>query len=453
MEKLTFISEQQQKLSKFLCRIKTENSVSESMEIEGYQCSCSDDESHKENVQNTETTEEVCDSSSRERTPEQPEPTTSKRIQRGSAKKTFKRTQSSRLDSSDSEEDKTLNEIRNNQSHKKRSHSKVTSEDSDSDIRKPKRRAKNIISDDSDEENENTKDVRAKYSKKASRIINLESENEVEADSESNEEEPKEDSSTSEEVNTDSFVVSDSDSVKGKSTAQLMKKYATNDEDTELSQENSNDINEQQLEVDPVALTDAKLEEIKLSLISRPKPDELHDQPEGLKKILLDHQLHGLKFMIWRENEAVSGGIIADEMGIGKSAEVIALIVQQKENQIDDEEGGATLIITDLSLIEQWHNEFKKFCKPNVLKCYSFYAKDQKPIDKIARKYDVVITNYSVISSAFMKKKSFLEVDWERIVLDEAHGIRNPETQKASACLSLTAKYRWVVSGSPVQVR
>lgn len=66
------------------------------------------------------------------------------------------------------------------------------------------------------------------------------------------------------------------------------------------------------------ALTIEKLEEICGNIADRPEPDCLVEAPKHLKVTLMKHQLHGVKFMMWRETKKPRGGILADDMGLGK---------------------------------------------------------------------------------------------------------------------------------------
>jgi DNA repair protein RAD16 len=45
------------------------------------------------------------------------------------------------------------------------------------------------------------------------------------------------------------------------------------------------------------------------------------------------------------------------------------------------------------------------------------------------------------------------QVRWRRIVLDEAHCIKDRACNTAKAVFALTSKYKWALSGTPLQVR
>ncbi|KAJ9589215.1 hypothetical protein L9F63_028002, partial [Diploptera punctata] len=79
-------------------------------------------------------------------------------------------------------------------------------------------------------------------------------------------------------------------------------------------------------------------------------------------------------------------------------------------------------------------------------------------------RHDVVITTYNIVRSeggiVTQKKGSTVDhckqgtlfgVKWERIILDEAHTIRNHKSQTSLAACALAAKYRWALTGTPIQ--
>ena len=137
--------------------------------------------------------------------------------------------------------------------------------------------------------------------------------------------------------------------------------------------------------------------------------------------------------------EPLKGGILADEMGMGKTATVISLIHKMK-----DLTKSTTLIVTPLSVLSQWEEEFSKHGRN--LSVYKLYGNAGV---SGAFASDVVLTTYGYIRS--YKSKEVYDYIWSRIILDEAHEIRNCSTKKAQACFTLKARVKWLLTGTPLQ--
>ena len=70
---------------------------------------------------------------------------------------------------------------------------------------------------------------------------------------------------------------------------------------------------------------------------------------------------------------------------------------------------------------------------------------------KIIKMLSSNVIVYMYLCFVLLQKRSPLtRINWERIILDEGHVIRNPATQKAKALCKLTASHKWVVTGTPV---
>lgn len=151
------------------------------------------------------------------------------------------------------------------------------------------------------------------------------------------------------------------------------------------------------------------------------------------------YQVEGVKWMLGMENQpkGPKGGFLCDEMGLGKTIQLIATILGNPQKN--------TLVIVPKSIVTQWSKEIKKFAPGlNVL----VYDGPKRATEKkILLEHDVVICPYSITHS----KTSILgDIPWDRIILDEAHEIRNRQTKTFKAINSFTSSIRWLVSGTPI---
>lgn len=67
-----------------------------------------------------------------------------------------------------------------------------------------------------------------------------------------------------------------------------------------------------------------------MALNTRPATNIMRWDPQQLKTKLLPHQAHALAWMLWRETQIPCGGLLADDMGLGKSISMIALVLSTK---------------------------------------------------------------------------------------------------------------------------
>jgi SNF2 family DNA or RNA helicase len=128
-----------------------------------------------------------------------------------------------------------------------------------------------------------------------------------------------------------------------------------------------------------------------------------------------------------------------------------------------------------MSLIGQWSQEFSKYLHPGTLRVVMYYGPERDRLDLFSKEqsWDVVITTYGILISEWkkylssssssswssLKSSSGLRspVDslyrhrWARVLLDEAHCIRNQKTDAFKACAALVSDCRWVITGTPIQ--
>ncbi|SPQ26864.1 46f74759-7ce9-4dd2-8ba3-1693d13fdf13 [Thermothielavioides terrestris] len=196
---------------------------------------------------------------------------------------------------------------------------------------------------------------------------------------------------------------------------------------------------------------------------------------EGIKVKLLPHQVEGVKWMRGREvsthkrGKVTKGGILADDMGLGKTLQSISLIVSNPMPGPEDEGWkkhfdqvtNATLVVAPLALIRQWETEIKeKVAKSHELKVCVHHGPQRTKDPKVLAKHDVVITTYQTLVSEHgnsnpdptkAPQAGCFGIHWFRVILDEAHTIKNRNTKSTKACCALRAEYRWCLTGTPMQ--
>ncbi|XP_054831071.1 transcription termination factor 2 [Eublepharis macularius] len=235
------------------------------------------------------------------------------------------------------------------------------------------------------------------------------------------------------------------------------------------------------------ATSDA-INQLHKSLKSCPMEEAMVVDPPGLKISLLLHQKQALAWLLWRENQAPCGGILADDMGLGKTLTMIALVLTQKQLQkeiVKEKKleicmsrqdssvifSTGTLIVCPASLIHHWKREIERHVNSGKLRVCLYHGSHRSKNTTVLSGYDIVITTYSILGKEIPTHKEEAEVaakdqvvqdksllfspllwiNWARIILDEAHNIKNPKVQASIAACKLRASARWAVTGTPIQ--
>ncbi|ESK86005.1 snf2 family dna-dependent atpase [Moniliophthora roreri MCA 2997] len=185
----------------------------------------------------------------------------------------------------------------------------------------------------------------------------------------------------------------------------------------------------------------------------------------GLDVRLLRHQMIGVAWMLDKELKSKDkGGILADDMGLGKTVQMIAtMIVNQPKNE--DDACKTTLIIVPAALLQQWKDEIEE--KTNgIMNVHVHHGKDKLKKTSDVKSKDVVITTYQTLVLDFNLSNDVedgREAAWLaqnggvlartkffRVVADEAQFIRNRATRTSQSVALVRAKYRWMLTGTPV---
>ena len=158
-------------------------------------------------------------------------------------------------------------------------------------------------------------------------------------------------------------------------------------------------------------------------------------------------------------------------MGLGKTIQSISIILTNprppktsvttpNKKSLPNTVDKCTLVVGPLALIRQWDAEIKnKVCDSHKLKVCVHHGPQRTKRFEDLRKYDVVITTYQILVSEHASSSEREDgpqfgcfgIHWYRVILDEAHTIKNRNAKATQACYALRAEYRWCLTGTPMQ--
>ncbi|WP_019243498.1 MULTISPECIES: DEAD/DEAH box helicase [Bacillus] len=181
-----------------------------------------------------------------------------------------------------------------------------------------------------------------------------------------------------------------------------------------------------------------------LDQIQHPDKSDI-EVPPYLKSILYPYQIQGFKWLKTLK-EYGFGGILADDMGLGKSLQAISYLVSEQP-EIRKQRKPA-LIVCPSSLIYNWLSELMKFA-PEIEAIVLDGTKTER--QKIQQQYseiDVLITSYPLLRQdiIWFKKQMF-----HTVFFDEAQAFKNPITQTAKAVKLINADHSFALTGTPME--
>jgi SWI/SNF-related matrix-associated actin-dependent regulator of chromatin subfamily A3 len=158
------------------------------------------------------------------------------------------------------------------------------------------------------------------------------------------------------------------------------------------------------------------------------------------------------------------GGILADDMGMGKTLSTLGLISKRQAegwrwSRSEDVENGGTklrtratlVVLSSLLIMNEWRKEIKTHLGSS-LKWFNYHGKGRQNQLQSIFDSDIVLTTYHTLATERRTKKGCIaSVKWFRIILDEAHTIRRQATTLYAAVAELHACNRWCLTGTPIQ--
>ncbi len=201
------------------------------------------------------------------------------------------------------------------------------------------------------------------------------------------------------------------------------------------------------LESNPVGLGMDLEGESVLGLLGDQEANREVTTPPSFQGSLRPYQSRGVAWM-----EALGrlslGACLADDMGLGKTVQLLALLARELHLE---KKVKATFLIAPTSLLGNWKREAARFCPD--LKVYLHHGSQRRKneaLQEAIETHDLVLTNYQVLARDIDTLKSRT---WNRVVLDEAQHIKNPDTGQSRAVRKLKAGTRIALTGTPVENR
>jgi superfamily II DNA or RNA helicase len=178
----------------------------------------------------------------------------------------------------------------------------------------------------------------------------------------------------------------------------------------------------------------------KISRLIHCVPNLTTEVGKSFRGVLFPYQTEGLHWLNFLDEQGF-GGLLADEMGLGKTVQVLAFFSQLSCS-------GPILIVVPTSLIFNWQREIEKF-----LPSFSIYRHEGK--ERLRTQADLagkqlILTSYALLR---IDAKLLQEIDYQVVILDEAQAIKNPDSQTAQICFTLSARVRLAITGTPIENR
>ena len=165
--------------------------------------------------------------------------------------------------------------------------------------------------------------------------------------------------------------------------------------------------------------------------------------PASFRGELRPYQERGLAWLSFLGDLGL-GAVLADDMGLGKTAQTLALLAK-------DTISSPTLVVCPMSLVGNWQREAERFTPGLTLHVH--HGTDRlsgEELTSALNAADLVITTYAL---AARDQEALGQVQWARVVCDEAQNIKNAATRQARAVRALPAQARIALTGTPVENR
>lgn len=161
-------------------------------------------------------------------------------------------------------------------------------------------------------------------------------------------------------------------------------------------------------------------------------------------RLIVPHQTDGVRWLLGRElgDDGIKGGILADDMGLGKTACMLAVCVGNPRLE-------PTLVIVPKSLVDQWVTECQRFVGTRPLVVRTADVKRMAIADLSSA--EIIVTTYEALK--VKEPNPLFAVRYGRLIMDEAHAVKNARSAKSRSASKVHADIKWCVTGTPITRR
>ncbi|KAF7669879.1 hypothetical protein LDENG_00100540 [Lucifuga dentata] len=188
--------------------------------------------------------------------------------------------------------------------------------------------------------------------------------------------------------------------------------------------------------------------------------------PYTINRYLRDYQREGIRF-IHHHYVRSRGCILGDDMGLGKTVQVIGFLaaVLHKTGTWEDIENNKPqfllsqtsskqnkpnklfLIVAPLSLLYNWKDELDTW---GHFQCVVVHGlRKEEELARVRKgRVEVALTTYETLRLCL---DQFNSINWSAVIVDEAHKIKNPNSQITQAMKELSCQVRIGLTGTILQ--
>lgn len=160
---------------------------------------------------------------------------------------------------------------------------------------------------------------------------------------------------------------------------------------------------------------------------------------------LRPYQAEGFHFLAYLAENRF-GGVLADDMGLGKTLQALCWLAWLRAAKAPADGIPPSVVICPKSVMENWRSEAGRFYPSLRVTLWSPAA--AADFAAVRRDSDLVVMNYTQVR---LLDPASLTSPWFVAILDEAQGIKNPNSQTAQAARAVVASYRLALTGTPIE--